>query len=70
MSSTQAFGLCLLILTAGCSQEQLYNNIHNDQIRQCEQLPPGAYENCMKGRELTFDEYEAERQKILKSEDH
>ena len=56
------------LLVTACSNEQIYTAIQENQRLECSKLPEPQYEKCMKELETPYDEYEKDRQEILKGE--
>lgn len=57
--------LVLLILT-GCSNRSIYENIQANNRMECSKLPPSQYDECVENANKSFDEYEREREEILR----
>ncbi|MCB1704257.1 MAG: hypothetical protein KDI17_05305 [Halioglobus sp.] len=57
---------CLLL---ACTHEQVYNSVQQNQQLECSKLPQVQYEDCMKGVDQSYQDYERERQVILDSQD-
>jgi hypothetical protein len=45
------------ILMAGCSNEQVYNAIQENQRLECAKLPDARYEECMRELNTSYREY-------------
>lgn len=61
------FLLVLLLVIAGCSNRAVYENLQINQRNKCQQGPQAAYEECMRGVDKSYEEYERERQEHLKA---
>lgn len=55
-----------LILIAGCSNKATYQNLQINQRNKCLELPQSRYDECMKGVDKSYEEYERERQEYLR----
>lgn len=49
--------IALLLATAGCTSEQLYNAIRDNRIQDCENLPIPQQEDCRSQYQITYEEY-------------
>lgn len=58
-----------LTLTFGCTNEGIYRNIQEDGKRKCQTLPQAEYQECMKGYQQSYEDYERSR-KELKEKDN
>ncbi|MDP5187969.1 MULTISPECIES: hypothetical protein [unclassified Alishewanella] len=65
-SITRLTSLLLLFTLAGCSNKAVYQNLQLNKKQQCQQLPVSQYDECMRSIPLTYEEYERERQEVLK----
>jgi hypothetical protein len=60
--------LSTLVLT-GCTSKQLYNSIQPKYTEaECRELPETQYEECLKKKSMSYEEYEKERQKVIKKD--
>ncbi|MCC5451066.1 hypothetical protein LMJ53_04865 [Rheinheimera sp. UJ51] len=66
-SITRLISLLLLFALAGCSNKAVYQNLQLNKKQQCQQLPVSQYDECMRSIPLTYEEYERERQEVLKT---
>ena len=57
--------LTILLVVAGCTNQQLYENVQYNKRRSCLSLPPLEYDECVKKYEKTYEEYERERNEVL-----
>jgi len=65
----KGFGaICCSFLICSCSNEQIYTAIQVNQRLECSKLPQPQYEDCMKELETSYDDYERDRQELLKGE--
>lgn len=55
-----------LLLVAGCSNKATYQNLQINQRNKCLELPQSQYDECMKGAEKSYEQYEKERQEYLR----
>ncbi len=60
--------ISLLLLVAACSNQQVYQTIQHDQLRDCEKQPPSVYEECVKENSESYDDYERKRQEVLEQD--
>jgi hypothetical protein len=51
---------------AACTSRDLYNNIQQDRLRQCERLQETKRAECLERWRDTYDDYERKRQELLK----
>lgn len=58
----------LASLLVACTHEQIYNNVQQNQQLECSKLPQVQYEDCMKGVDKSYQDYQRERQAILDEE--
>ena len=56
--------LVLVSLVTGCSYRAVYENIQINRQRECSRVPPSVYDDCMKGVNKSYEEYERERQTL------
>jgi hypothetical protein len=56
-----SLSLITVILIAGCSNEQIYNSMQENQRMECGKLPGAQYEECMREFNTSYKEYERER---------
>ncbi|MCV6639076.1 hypothetical protein [Candidatus Albibeggiatoa sp. nov. NOAA] len=59
--------VCLSFIVASCSNQSVYESVKANRINECRKLPQAAYEECMARYSQSYDEYEAERQDLLKN---
>ena len=55
----------VVAFVAACSNKAIYDNIQHSNRRQCAELPPSQYEQCVKQANKPYEEYEKERQEAL-----
>ncbi len=59
--------LLILVFLQSCSNEVIYDSIKSNQRSKCEKLHNHSqYESCMREVNPEFDEYERERERLLK----
>lgn len=59
-----ALVLVMLTLVAGCTNRAIYDNIQLDNRRQCVEVPPSQYDECMEATSKPYDEYKRERDEL------
>jgi len=59
--------VCLSFAMAACSNHSIYDAVKNNRANECGKLPPSAYKECMARYNKPYDEYEMERQDLLKN---
>lgn len=59
--------LLLLPLITACTHQQLYQTVQNNRQNTCHEQPANKYDECMDKYSKPYDEYEKERQAILKN---
>ena len=50
-----------LVLVAGCSHKDLYENIQANNQFACNNVAPSQYDECMERSSMSYEEYEAKR---------
>ena len=61
------FALVILMnIVAGCSNEQVFSAVKYNRQLECQQLPQGQYEECMKKYDQSYDAYSRDRDDALK----
>ncbi|OUS27638.1 hypothetical protein A9Q99_14465 [Gammaproteobacteria bacterium 45_16_T64] len=60
------FALSVILLMAGCSNKAVYDNIQLNMKNECRTLPQSQYEECMEDASTSYEEYEENRQEMLK----
>ena len=65
---TKFTGLILLAVLAACSHKAIYDNAQNDQRWQCDKEPISTQAECRERVAKTYDQYERERQELLKGD--
>ena len=68
MISRQWAHLFLLSVLAACSNQQLYNGIQKNRQLECQKLPGSQYDECMKEVSEPYEEYEHDRQELIKGQ--
>jgi uncharacterized lipoprotein NlpE involved in copper resistance len=61
--------ISLVILTniiVGCSNEQVYTAVQSNRRLECQKLPQGQYEECMKQYDQPYGAYAKDRDEVLK----
>lgn len=62
-------GIALFIsLSFGCSNQATYEALQQSQRNECAKLPQGQYEDCMREVNVPYDDYERERQELIKAD--
>ncbi len=57
--------IILISLCCGCSNQQVYDSVQNNRKFNCLKAPISEYEECIQQYEMSYAEYEAEREKLL-----
>lgn len=52
---------------AGCTHQNVYDNIQQDNARRCIERPESQYEQCMKDANIPYEQYQREREDLLSS---
>ncbi|WP_157610859.1 hypothetical protein [Arsukibacterium perlucidum] len=52
--------------TAGCSNKAVYQNLQLNKKQECRRLPVTEYDDCMRGMEQSYEEYERQRKQATK----
>ncbi|MBV2129300.1 hypothetical protein [Arsukibacterium indicum] len=58
--------ICLLLGITGCSNKGVYQDLQRNKRNECLQLPQAEYDKCMQTMEMSYEEYERQRQQALK----
>lgn len=59
--------ILVLLVTSACTGQGVYENMQSRQRNECLlQEPPLRYEECMEPANQSYEEYERERQEILR----
>ena len=53
----------VLIALASCSNRGVYEGIQAGNRNDCLKLPPSQYDECMENANVSYDEYELERER-------
>lgn len=62
--------LSLLLATGGCSHKGVYQDLQRNKRNECMQAPPAEFDRCMRAMDISYEEYERQRQQVLKGETH
>ncbi|MBU2069954.1 MAG: hypothetical protein KKE08_18905 [Gammaproteobacteria bacterium] len=62
--------LCLLLCLTACSNKAVYQDLQRNKRNECLQAPPAEYDRCMRSMDMSYEEYERQRQQALKGETH
>jgi hypothetical protein len=58
--------LVTVLSLSACSNRYVYESVRQAQIQECERSAEGqARQDCLRGYEMTFEEYEQERREAL-----
>ncbi|MCQ3829098.1 hypothetical protein HXX02_06550 [Microbulbifer elongatus] len=60
---------CLIfspLLVSACSNQQIYEGIQQNRLQNCEKYPDAQYAECLARHQKDYEEYERERQALLK----
>lgn len=55
----------VFIMTAGCSNKAVYDNIQHSNRQECAHVPPPQYEECLERSSRSYEEYEREREAVV-----
>jgi hypothetical protein len=66
MKTSAFFMLSLLLM--GCSNQQIYTAVQENRRVECSKLPQVQFEKCMSEYNTSYDEYERQRQAVIKNE--
>jgi hypothetical protein len=66
MKTSVFFMLSLLLM--GCSNQQIYTAVQENRRVECSKLPQVQFEKCMSEYNTSYDEYERQRQAVIKNE--
>lgn len=50
----------------GCSNKAVYQNLQLNKKQECRRLPVTEYDECMRGMDQSYEEYERQRQQAIK----
>lgn len=62
--------LSLLFAPTGCSHKGVYQDLQRNKRNECMQAPSAEYDRCMRAMDMSYEEYERQRQQALKGEEH
>lgn len=62
--------ICLLLCLTACSNKAVYQDLQRNKRNECLQLPPAEYDKCMRPMDISYEEYERQRQQVLKDKNH
>ncbi|SNY49559.1 hypothetical protein SAMN06297280_1461 [Arsukibacterium tuosuense] len=51
----------VLVAVSGCSNKAIYQNLQLNKKQECRRLPVTEYDECMRGMEQSYEEYERQR---------
>jgi len=57
-----------IVLVAACSNKQVYTAIQQNQRFECTKLPQGESERCLRQFDTSYEQYEKDRQDIVKEQ--
>jgi hypothetical protein len=66
MKTSAFFMLSLLLM--GCSNQQIYTAVQENRRVECSKLPQVQFEKCMSEYKTSYEEYERQRQAVIKNE--
>ena len=58
--------LLLLLLVAGCTNQQVYNGAREANRQECQKLQQGEMQRCLQRLDVNYDEYQRQREELLK----
>ena len=58
----------ILVLSSGCTRQQVFEGIKAKNQNDCYSLPPGQQEECLESANISFDEYQSQRKEAAESE--
>ncbi len=68
----QKFLFCAMIImilsTSACTRQGWYEGFQQSQREKCYKLPDQDRENCLKQTDKSYEEYQRERQEILRNQ--
>ena len=59
--------IMIALLLMSCSNRQIYTAIQENRRLECSKLPQGQYEKCISEYDISYDEYEREREAAIKN---
>ncbi len=63
--TSSLFAGSLIIGLSACSQQSWYHGAQSAQTAHCMEQPPAEYDDCIKqSREMSYDEYEKNREEL------
>jgi len=51
----------------GCTNQALYDGAQYSNRNECEKLPPSQYDECVEQAEISFEEYQRQREALLET---
>ncbi len=65
-TATALVGCCLVLISMGsCSRQQVYDSVQNNQRQECSKYSGSRLDECMRGFDLNFDDYQQQREDVL-----
>ncbi|MBA6328272.1 hypothetical protein H4J46_10030 [Colwellia sp. MB02u-6] len=59
--------ICLIFTLSGCTNKEFYNSTQpKNNESECRKLHPTEYEKCISLGSKSYEEYEKERQEVIK----
>ncbi|WP_213998306.1 hypothetical protein [Arsukibacterium sp.] len=55
-----------MTVVSGCSNKAVYQNLQLNKKQECRRLPLTEYDDCMRGMDQSYEEYERQRQQATK----
>jgi PBP1b-binding outer membrane lipoprotein LpoB len=60
--------LMIALFLMGCSNKQIYTAVQENRRVECSKLPQVQFEKCMSEYDTPYEEYQRERQAVIKNE--
>ncbi len=58
--------LLTTVVIGSCGYKQVYSDVQQNTQRECQKLPPSAYDECMEQNSESFESYTQKRADLLK----
>lgn len=61
------YAICIIgTLLVGCTNQEVYEAVQQNRQHECQKLPEPAAEKCMEQHSESYEDYEREREELLK----
>lgn len=57
--------MLLCIILGACESKQVYDNVQQNAQRECQKMPPTAFQECIEESSESFESYSRRRKELL-----